>query len=274
MIANLNLCVSWKPVNPQECVWKNLYQNIMMTILQEKGPIHCNNTIWYTNFFQCLKAMKIPAAQAAMVKEWEKLEKIQAWNIIKVRNKLDVIDEAKTNSCCFTDGHLSFEECRMETKHPKYKGRVALRSDIVKDDSGSYAVFTEQGSSASQMTAAKIMDIISRLPGCDGQAADAISAYPQVKMEDAHKLFKIPKSECPDVWIRLPKRKWPKSWSNMEDPVVLLGRNLYGHPLARLFWEKQFEKFLLKYCWENVTNWECLFAHREKDYSNLCMWMT
>ena len=33
----------------------------------------------------------------------------------------------------------------------------------MKDDSGSYAVFTEQGSSASQMTAAKVMDIISRL---------------------------------------------------------------------------------------------------------------
>ena len=58
----------------------------------------------------------------------------------------------------------------------------------MKDDSGSYAVFTEQGSSASKMTAAKIMDIISRLPGCDGQAADAVSAYTQVKMEDAHKL--------------------------------------------------------------------------------------
>ena len=38
------------------------------------------------------------------------------------------------------------------------------------------------------------MDIISRLPGCDGQAADAVSAYTQVKMEDAHKLLKIPKS--------------------------------------------------------------------------------
>ena len=34
----------------------------------------------------------------------------------------------------------------------------------MKEDSGSYAVFTEQGSSASQMTAAKVMDIISRLP--------------------------------------------------------------------------------------------------------------
>ena len=31
------------------------------------------------------------------------------------------------------------------------------------------------------MTAAKIMDIISTLPGCDGQAADAVSAYTQVK---------------------------------------------------------------------------------------------
>ena len=68
------------------------------------------------------------------------------------------------------------------------------------------------------MTAAKIMDIISRLPGCDGQAADAVSAYPLVKMEDAHKLLKIPKSECPDIWIRLPRHKWPKSWSTMGRP--------------------------------------------------------
>ena len=71
------------------------------------------------------------------------------------------------------------QRAELETKHQKYKGRVVLRGDNVKDDSGSYAVFTEQGSSASQMTAAKIMDIISRLPGCDGQAADAVSALPR-----------------------------------------------------------------------------------------------
>ena len=51
----------------------------------------------------------------------------------------------------------------------------------MKDDSGSYAACTEQGSSASQMTAAKVMDIISRLPGCSGQAADAVSSYTQEK---------------------------------------------------------------------------------------------
>ena len=105
---------------------------------------------------------------------------------------------------------MSSENAELEAKHQKYKGRVVLRADIVKDDPGSYAVFTEQSSSASQMTAAKIMDIIPRLPGCDGQAADAVSAYTQVTMEDAHKL-KIPKSECPDIWIRLPRHKWPKS---------------------------------------------------------------
>ena len=68
------------------------------------------------------------------------------------------------------------------------------------------------------MTAAKVMDDISWLLG----AADAVSAYTQVKMEDAPTLQKIPQSECPDICIRLPKHKWPKSWSNMEDPVVFL----------------------------------------------------
>ena len=140
--------------------------------------------------------------------------------------------------------HLKNSE--LEPQFQKYKGRIALRGDIVKDDSGSYAAFTEHGSSASQMTAAKVMDIISRLPGCARQAADAVSAYTQLKMEDAPTSLKIPKSECPDIWIRLPKHRWPKSWSSMEDPVLPLERNLYGLPLARLLWERQFEKVIFK----------------------------
>ena len=85
-------------------------------------------------------------------------------------------------------------------------------------------------------------------------------------MEDAHKLLKIPKSECPDIWIRLPPHKCPKSWSSMEDPVVPLERNLYGHLCAGLLWERQFEKILLKRGWEKIPNWECLFVHREKGF--------
>ena len=55
MISSQNLRVSWKQVNPPECVWKNLYQNIMRTKLQEKGAIHYSIIIWYTNLFLCLK---------------------------------------------------------------------------------------------------------------------------------------------------------------------------------------------------------------------------
>ena len=157
------------------------------------------------------QALQIPDAKAAVEKEWEKLEKNPAWDVTKVRSKKEVIDEARTKGAEVHFASLMdichLKNAELEAKYQKYKGRVALRGDIVKDNSGSYAVFTEQGSSASQMTAAKVMDIISRLPGCDGQAADAVSAYTQVKMEDAHKLLKIPKSECPDIWIRLPRHK-------------------------------------------------------------------
>ena len=224
------------------------------------------------------QAMKIPAAKAAVDKEWGKLEKISAWNLTKVKSKKQVIDEARASGATVHFASLMdichLKNAEVEAKHQKYKGRVVLRGDIVKDDSGSYAVFTEQGSSASQMTAAKIMDIISRLPGCDGQAADAVSAYTQVKMEDAHKLLKIPKSECPDILIRLPRHKWPKSWSSMEDPVVPLERNLYGHPLAGLYGKGNFRK---SYCSTVGRRFPIGNAYSytvKKGYSYLCMWMT
>ena len=113
--------------------------------------------------------------------KWRKNSKIRAWQLKKVRNKNEVIAEARKKSktvhcaslmdlCHLKNSELQFQKC---------KGRVVLRGDIVKDDSGSCAVFTEQGSSASRMTAAKVMGIISRLPGCAEQAADAVSAYGQ-----------------------------------------------------------------------------------------------
>ena len=37
--------------------------------------------------------------------------------------------------------------------------KVESYFEVTLDDSGSYAAFTEQGSSASQMTAAKVMDV-------------------------------------------------------------------------------------------------------------------
>ena len=127
------------------------------------------NSLQYYNlvhkFILILQALKILAAKAAVDKECEKLEKFSAWSLTKVRSKSEMIDEARTSDVTVHFASL-MEICHLtnaelEAKHQKYKGRIVLRGDTVKDDSGSYAVFTEQGSSAFQMTAAKIMDIIS-----------------------------------------------------------------------------------------------------------------
>ena len=76
-----------------------------------------------------------------------KLEKISAWNLMKVRSKKEVIDEARTSGATVHFASLMdichLKNAELEANRQKYKGRVVLRGDIVQDDSGSYAVFTE-----------------------------------------------------------------------------------------------------------------------------------
>ena len=74
--------------------------------------------------------MKIPAAKAAVDKEWEKLETISAWNLTKVRSKKEVIDEARTKGAKVHFASLMdichLKNAELEAKHQKYKGRVVL----------------------------------------------------------------------------------------------------------------------------------------------------
>ena len=110
------------------------------------------------------------------------LEKILAWQLTKVRNKKEVIDEArnkgrKVHFALLMDlCHLKNSE--LEPQYQKYKGRVVLRGDIAKDDSGSCAVLTDQGSSASQMTAANVMDIF---PDFQDVQVKQLMQYPLIR---------------------------------------------------------------------------------------------
>ena len=181
-----------------------------------------------------------------------------------VKSKKDVFlegtkqEKKKVHFATPMDGHLSFEECRVGNQITKNTKDESC-SDMVKDDSGAYTVFTEQGSSASQMTAAKVMDVIARLPGLRRTSRRrSISLHP-VKMEDAPRLLKIPKSECPDIWIRLPRHKVPKSWSDIEDPVVN-DRNLCGHFLPLV------ERQGIGLDGENSTELEILLVHRKQGF--------
>ena len=125
----------------------------------------------------------------------------------------------------------------------KYRGRVVLRGDIVKDDSGSYAVFTEQGSSSSQMTAAKVMDVIARRPGCAGQAADAVSAYTSINER---------RSEIAEK-SRVLMSTTTEVWANIQYPLVLLERKSVWSPSRRPLVGETNRKVPLGLGWDAVS---------------------
>ena len=74
-------------------------------------------------FIPLPQAMKIPAAKAAVDKEWEKLEKISAWNLTKVRRKKEVIEEARTSGAIVHLASLMdichLKNAELEAKHQK-----------------------------------------------------------------------------------------------------------------------------------------------------------
>ena len=120
------------------------------------------------------------------------------------------------------------ENSELEPQYQKYKGRVVLRGDIVKNDSGCYTVFTKQGLSASQMTAARVMDVIARLPTRMRRTSSGRNIC----------LYLGQNGRCTDV-IGNSKVRMP-----MEDPVVHLERNLYGKGNLRKFsWNTVGKKF-------------------------------
>ena len=173
--------------------------------------------------------MKIPDAKAAVDKEWKKkLETNPASQLDKVNSKKEVSLEAQRDNKKVHFGTLMdichLENAELEPQFQKYKGRVVLRGDIVKTTLEPFQSLLNRARLRLKWQQKK-KNVITRVPDCDGQAVDAVSAHTQVKMGDAPRLLRIPKSACPDSWIRLPRHKWPKSWSNIEDPVVPVERD-------------------------------------------------
>ena len=211
------------------------------------------------------KAMKIPAAKAAVDKEWKKLQDKTAWDFASVRPKSEVQAESKRSGKHAHFGSLMdlCHEKHSELKLPVrvYKGRVVFRGDQTKDEDGFFAVFSEQGASASHIAAAKFLDALARCPGCDGEDSDAIGAYTQVILRDAHIILGGNNDNYIETWISLPRERRPKHWDSIDKPVCKLRLNLYGHPMAGLIWEKWCDKAITDCGFEKILSWECLYVH-------------
>ena len=69
--------------------------------------------------------------------------------------------------------------------------------------------------------------------------------------------------QCVETWISLPANRRPSSWSRFSNPVCRLRLNLYGHPLAGLYWEKFCQTHLYDVGFARVSGWECLYYHSQ-----------
>ena len=131
----------------------------------------------------------------------------------------------------------------------KNKGRVVLRGEIVKMIQTLTQYSLKKDHQHLKWQPPRYHGYYLQIAGLRWTSSwRSIGLYPR-KMEDAHKLFKIPKSECPDIWIRLPRHKWPKSWSSMEDPVVFSWeesvRSSFGRTImGKAIWENPIETWL------------------------------
>ena len=152
--------------------------------------------------------------------------------------------------------HEKHSELNLPTELKKYKGRVVFRGDCVKDETGGHALFSDQGSSASRMGGAKMIDAIARMPGMSGENSDAVAAYTQVPLDEAWKMMGNNPDEFPVTYISLPRNRRPRDWDQkFNDPVVVLDLNLYGHPLAGLIWELHCEKIVRTLGFQRVPSW-------------------
>ena len=146
----------------------------------------------------------------------------------------------------------------------EYKRQPVLRRDNVKDEGRYRAVFTEQGVSVSQMAAAKFLDAMSKLLGMAGETSDAISAYTRVKMTEAPRLLRMPKEECPEMWIRIPPRQIPTGWDNIEDPSGTSWKKLMWSPTGRpCLGKKIWRSDIRKRMGGKYQLGECLYVHKK-----------
>ena len=115
-------------------------------------------------------------------------------------------------------------------------------------------IYDEIGASPATAEAGRVLDSFGLQPGWDVECADADSAYTQTDLKG------------PVTWVRLPKWLQPKSWERMRDPVCVLAKNLYGHPLAGNYWAEHCEKQVKLAGFERTfETWPAVYKHKDLD---------
>ena len=249
----------------------------MRTILQEKVTIHCNIIIWFTNLFLCLKPWRYPQQKQQWIKNWRNWKRFRRKSEVKKRWSMKQGRRAQKFILphWWTSVIWRMPNWRQSTKKiqrwsctpRRYCKRwfwilcsihrtriISITNDSSK--SHGYHIQTARVRRTSSRCSIRLH------PSQNGRWSKIIE---NSQIEMSRHLDSSFTTQVAKIMVhhgRFCRYSWTKS---------------DGHPLAGLLWERQFEKILLKYRWENVSNWECFFVHREKRLNlsvYLCMWMT
>ena len=108
----------------------------------------------------------------------------------------------------------------------KYKYRVVLRGNDIKDQSFEVALLQEMATTPTTLDAARFCDLLGLLEGNATEGRDVEQAYLLANMKGSA------------TYIVLPSEVWTEAMWKMRRPVLLLERALYGHPLVGAFWHQ------------------------------------
>ena len=191
-----------------------------------KGLISMTHYNLVHKFIPMPRAMKIPDAKAAVDKDWKELEPNPSMEFGKSQEKKKISLESQRDKITSTLLHWWTQfTSKMRSWNQKYWSTKAESCPVrhCKRRLWSQCCFYWIGLvCVSQSLPQKVLDVVARLPGCDGQAGYAVSADTWCKIGGCSHVVKIPKSECLDVWARLPRHTRPKSWAKTKIPWYFL----------------------------------------------------
>ena len=106
------------------------------------------------------------------------------------------------------------------------------------------------------------MDVNARLPGCAGQAADAVSAMPKSRWRVHQHCWRFPSQNVQIFGNVYNGMSGPNHGPTLKNRLFLLSESFMVTILLDYLGKDNLKKASFGLGWEQEPNWECLFAHR------------
>ena len=199
----------------------------------------------------------------------------RVWDVAVVRDKCDVIREAKAagRTVQFGRAHGLCVEKNAELPdghaNRKYKGRVVFLGNRVLNQDYDDAVFEELGNAPANLESGRLADAYGACPGNASQTADGVQAYLQADMKGDACWVDLPYEARPgQVWgpAHLDAsvlKAIADKWAVGRFPVTQLKCALYGHPDSVTYWELLCASELQKVDFVPLgSEWPSVFFHQ------------